>query len=124
MDKRISLLGTVLVLTSCSSSVNVDAMTVLPGSWLCDDGIVITFNSNGKYEWRVPPDDEVKLYVESNNQLRMNEGGGHSILDNWRINAGALEMDMLGETDQYELEFKSKTKFRMVGPDTFTCEQV
>lgn len=122
MNRRISLFGTVLILTSCSGSVDGDAVTALPGSWLCEDGIVVTFNTNGKYEWRVPPDDEMVLHVESNDQIRMNDDGGHSLLGNWRLNADTLEMDMLGETDRYEIDFRSSTKFRIVGPDTFTCE--
>lgn len=123
MRKQFFLFGVTLVLISCSGSVDVDAAKVLPGSWLCDDGIVITFNSSGRYEWRVPKYPETEIYVESNDQIRMNEDGGHSILDKWRLSSDKLEMDMLGVTDRYELEFKSESAFRMSGPDTFTCQK-
>lgn len=123
MTKQISLFGIILFLTSCSSSVDVDAATVLPGSWLCDDGIVITFNTNGRYEWKVPAYDDIEFYTESNDQIRMNDDGRHSIFDKWRLNSDSLELDMLGESDRYALKFKSKSEFRMVGPDTFVCKR-
>lgn len=123
MIRPFSLLGIMLFLTSCSNSVDVDGAKVLPGSWLCDDGIVVTFNTNGKYEWKVPAYDDLEFYVESNDQIRMNDDGGHSILDKWRLSSDTLEMDMLGESDRYTLEFRSESEFRMVGPDTFVCER-
>jgi len=48
---------------------------------------------------------------------------GHSIFDNWRLNANNLEMDMLGETDRYSLSFKSDSNFRMDGPDALSCRR-
>ncbi len=111
------LLGITLVLTSCSGSVDVDAAAALPGTWECDDGIVITYKANGKYEWRVPPDDRLTIHVENNDHIRMNDDGGHSIFDSWRLNANTLEMDMLGEADRYSLSYKSESSFRMDGPD-------
>ena len=123
MIRPYSLLGIILVLTSCSGSVDVDAAAVLPGAWECDDGIVITFKPNGKYEWRVPPDDHVTIHVEDNDHIRMNDDGGHSIFDDWRLSANNLEMDMLGETDRYSLSFMSESKFRMDGPDTLSCQR-
>jgi len=53
----------------------------------------------------------------------MNDDGGHSILDQWRVNDDVLEMDMLGETDRYKLEFRSDSEFQIAGPDTFTCRK-
>lgn len=122
MKMAIWQLGTVLLLTSCSGPVDLDAAATLPGSWLCDDGIIITFNANGKYEWRIPSDGEVTLYVEGNEYIRMNDDGGYSILDEWTLNGDFLEMNMLGETDRYILDFISESKFRIVGPDTFSCQ--
>jgi len=115
--------GIALILASCSSSVDVDAAAALPGTWECDDGIVITFKANGKYEWRVPPDDGSTIHVENNDHIRMNDDGGHSIFDSWRLNANTLEMDMLGEADRYSLSFKSESSFRMDGPDALSCRR-
>lgn len=123
MTRLFSLFGLTVLLSSCSGSVDVDAAAVLPGSWLCDDGIVITFNENGKYEWRVPLYDDARIYVESNEQIKMNDDGGHSIMDKWRLNSNTLELDMFGEADRYALSFMSESEFRMVGPDTFSCER-
>lgn len=123
MTRLCSLLGFIVLVSSCSRSVDVDAATALPGSWKCDDGIVVTFNTNGKYEWRVPPYDEIDYYIESNDHIRMNDDGGHSILDTWRLKSNVLEMDMLGETDRYTLRFMSETSFEMDGPDTFSCQR-
>ena len=123
MIRLYSIIGISLILASCSGSVDVDPAAVLPGSWECDDGIVLTFKPNGKYEWRVPPDDQLTIHVESNEQIRMNDDGGHSILDSWRLDANTLEMDMLGEADRYSLSFQSESKFRMEGPDVFSCRR-
>lgn len=123
MTKLYLFSGLALLLGACSNSVDVDAASALPGSWQCDDGIVATFDSNGRYEWRVPAYDDTKIFFESNEQVRMNDDGGYSILDKWRLDAGKLEMDMFGEADRYDLSFKSETNFRMVGTDTFSCER-
>ena len=117
------IFASILFLASCSESIDVDPAAVLPGSWECDDGIVVTFSPDGKYEWRVPPDDQLALHVEDSDQIRMNDDGGHSIFDNWRVDANALELDMFGEADRYNLSFESKSKFRMDGPDDFTCRR-
>ncbi len=123
MTRLYLLLGFMVLVSACSSSVDVDAATALPGSCACDDGIVVTFNTNGKYEWRVPPYDDIDYYFEGNDQIRMNDDGGHSILDTWRLNSDVLELDMLGETDRYSLRFRSETSFKMDGPDTFSCQR-
>ena len=123
MIRPYTLLGIILVLASCSGSVDVDAAAVLPGAWECDDGIVITFKPNGKYEWRVPPDDQVTIHVEDNVHIRMNDDGGHSIFGDWRLSANNLEMDMLGEAERYSLSFKSESNFRMDGPDALSCQR-
>lgn len=118
-----STIAMFVFLCACSSSVDLDPTTTLPGSWECDDGIVITFNSNGRYEWRVPEYDDVTFYTESNEYIRVNEGGGYSILGGWRIDAGKLELDMFGEADRYSLNFDSDASFRMSGPDVFRCRR-
>ena len=123
MIRPYALLGVTLVLASCSGSVDVDAAAVLPGKWECDDGIVITFKPNGKYEWRVPPDDGLILHVEDTDHIRMNDDGGYSIFGSWRLNANALEMDMLGEENRYSLSFRSESSFRMDGPDDLSCQR-
>lgn len=111
----------ILSLTACSGSVEVDPASVIPGSWGCDDEIILTINPNGKYEWRVLPYDEVTLYTEGNEFLRMNEDGGHSILGKWRLDGDILELDMLGEADRFTLTFQSQTSFRMNGPESYSC---
>jgi hypothetical protein len=123
MNESSVLLGIALILASCSGSVDVDAAAVLPGTWECDDGIVITFKPNGKYEWRVPPEDGFIIHVEDNDHIRMNDDGGHSIFDSWRLKADSVEMDMFGEADRYSLSFKSETSFRMDGPDALSCRR-
>ena len=123
VTRRLAQLTLVLLLASCSTSVDVDAITALPGSWTCDDGIVVTFNDNGRYEWRVPPYDDIDYYIEDSDHIKMNDDGGHTIFDTWRVDSNTLHMDMLGETDRYTLTFKSETSFRMSGPDTFSCQR-
>ena len=83
---------------------------------------MVSFDANRSYEWRVPLDDEATLYTESNDYIRMNADGGYSLLGKWRLNNDLLELDMLGETDRYRLDFSSETSFRIVGPDSFSCE--
>lgn len=123
MLRLYSLTGLVFFLVSCSGSADVNAAAVLPGSWECDDEIILTFKPNGTYEWRVPPSDEVTIYVESNENIRMNDDGGHSILDEWRLSSGMLEIDMLRETERFSLNFQSETAFRMIGPETYSCSR-
>ncbi len=123
MLRQNTLAGLLFLLISCSGSADVDAATVLPGSWECDDEIILTFKSNGTYEWRVPPSHEVTVYVESNENIRMNDDGGHSIFDKWRLSSDTLEIDMFGETDRFSLKFRSATAFRMTGPDTLSCSR-
>ncbi len=121
---RLCSLPTLLFFSiSCSGSAGVDAAAVLPGSWECDDEIILTFKPDGTYEWRVLPSDVLTLHVESNENLRMNDDGGHSILDTWRLSSNTLELDMLEETERFSLNFQSDTAFRMIGPETYSCSR-
>ena len=123
MSRLLTQLAVVWLVGACSNSVDIGPATALPGSWTCDDGIVVTFKDNGQYEWRVPPYDDIDYFIEDSDQVKMHEDGGHSIYDTWRVDSNTLEMDMLGETDRYKLRFASKTSFKMSGPDSFSCQR-
>ncbi len=116
------MLAMLLIVGGCSGSANVDPAQALPGTWNCDDGITLIFKSNGKYEWHVPHNDEYSLYAESNEFIRMTDDG-HALLGSWRQNGDNLELDMMGETDRYSLNFQSDSKMRIHGPETFSCQR-
>jgi hypothetical protein len=103
--------------------VDIDASKALIGAWECDDGIIVTFTADGRYDWRVPYDEGFEIGFKDNNSIRRNEDGGYSILDKWRLSGEQLEMDMWGEVDKYILNFKSDSEVQLSGIEKFTCSK-
>ena len=122
MLKELLIAGGALLLSACSKSVPVDAATALPGKWNCNGEIVILLNANNTYEWQVPAGGPVVFsQVGGNEHMRTNSDGSYALLGKWRLAGASLEMDMLGETDQYQLAFESAETMKLKGPETYSC---
>jgi hypothetical protein len=110
-------------LAACQSGVDVDPSATLPGAWQCDDGIVLTIQDSGRYEWRVPAGEsaQVGFGTAESEHHRTESDGSYSLLGAWRLDGSKLELDMLGETDRYSVAFSSPTSVSLAGPETYTC---
>ena len=112
----------ILSIAACSSSVSIDPASAIPGSWKCNDEVVVTFNGNGNYEWLVPPGPGGAQFAAGSEEfVRTNPDGSYALLGKWGLAGQALELDMLGETDKYVLAFESATSLTMKGPEDYVC---
>lgn len=126
MLKTYSIVALASLLVACSGCSPVDPAAALPGKWSCDDEIVLTIESSGKYEWLVPPGSGVQFPMggNGNEHVRTNEDGSYALLGNWRLKGSSLELDMLGDTDRYSIQFNSATSMVMNSDETYSCTKL
>lgn len=110
-------------ITGCQGESSVEPSAAIPGAWQCDDGIVLTIKPEGKYEWRVPAGESGQVgFAETGSEHhRVEADGGYSLLGSWRLKGSTLELDMLGDTDIYRVEFASANSVSLAGPESYSC---
>jgi hypothetical protein len=124
---KLRVLSVVIALagvSGCGGSADVDLATALPGSWRCDDGLVIDLQAPGHYEWRVPPGGPVHFPFGGNEHVRVNDDGSYALLGSWRLSGGTLELDMLGETERFNVSFGNRQSLRLRGPESYSCSRM
>lgn len=123
--RKVALYAVTSLLVACGGGGVSDPAAALPGVWACDDGIVLTIASAGRFEWRVPPGagPQVGFGTESSDQHRVETDGGYSLLGPWRFAGGTLELDMMGDTDRYQVSFSSSSSMTLAGPDQYSCNR-
>jgi len=122
MKKAFIPIALAVLMSACSGSADVDAQAALPGTWQCDDDVELVLNPNGSYEWHALYDDDFQISVADNEMIKVTDRG-HVLLGKWRISGDRLELDMLGETENFALNFRSATAVRLSGPETYGCEK-
>lgn len=123
MNRILLLCVATYLLTGCGGAAPVDTAKALPGNWACGE-LLIGFNSDGSYDWRVPPGGPVHFPLGGDNKhVKVHADGGYSLLGQWRLNGNALELDSMGETDRYQLEFSSNDAMRMKADDLTQCSR-
>jgi hypothetical protein len=113
-------------LAACTSDASVDPAATLPGTWKCDDEIVLTLETDGRYEWAVLPGGplQVGFATDESEHHRVEPDGSYSLLGRWRLSERTLELDMLGDTDRYQVAFSGHGSVSLKGPETYRCKRV
>ena len=122
MRASVPVLVCVVLAGGCGGAAPADPLAAFPGKWNCDDGIVFSIGTDGRYDWFVPKSDDIQFGgTGATEHMRVNEDGSYSLLGAWRLSGSRLELDSLGETDAYTLAFSSNDAFKLSGDLDLSC---